>query len=225
MKEIEIKCKGADYLSLDQLLEFQGRLKKISSSNKEKLRQSILKYGFSAPFFVWKNQGKYRLLDGHQRSVVLKKMRSEGFKIPDLPVVYVQAKSKKEAKEKLLHITSQYGKFSKEGFFDFINDLDFKELDETMRLADKEFDFKLEDDDLDDEPEVEFTEELLEEHNYLVLYFDNKVDWLQVQSILDLKTVKSLDSKPGFIRKGVGRVINGAEALEKLRGDSDESVG
>lgn len=69
----------------------------------------------------------------------------------------------------------------------------------------------------EEEGEVQFTEELLEEHNYLVLYFDNEVDWLQARTLFGVKKVKALDSKKGFEKAGVGRVINGAQALENLR--------
>jgi len=70
----------------------------------------------------------------------------------------------------------------------------------------------------EEEPEVEFSEELHESSNYVVLYFDNDIDWLQALSLFELKTVKALDSKPGYAKMGIGRVLNGAEALEKLRG-------
>lgn len=83
-------------------------------------------------------------------------------------------------------------------------------------LADLGVDVKLKDVD-DKEPDIKFTEELLEEHNYVVLYFDNSVDWLQAQSILGLETVHALRSRPGFEKKGVGRVIRGSEAIEKIR--------
>lgn len=71
----------------------------------------------------------------------------------------------------------------------------------------------------EEEPEEEFTEELLEEHNYVVLYFDNAVDWLQAESLLGLKKVQALGSKQGFRKMGVGRVIKGSEALERLRNE------
>lgn len=76
---------------------------------------------------------------------------------------------------------------------------------------------KVGDDDEDEEGEVQFTEELLEEHNYIVLYFDNEVDWLQAKTLFGVKKVKALDSKKGFEKAGVGRVVNGAQALENLR--------
>lgn len=70
-----------------------------------------------------------------------------------------------------------------------------------------------------DAPEVPFAEELLERHNYVVLFFDNDVDWLQALTLFELRQVKDSNSKPGYERRGVGRVINGAAALQRLRGE------
>lgn len=81
----------------------------------------------------------------------------------------------------------------------------------------------LEEDDTEIVGEVPFTEVLREEHNYIVLYFDNEVDWLQAESIFFLETVKSLSTRTDGVvtekseRRGIGRVINGAKALEDLR--------
>ena len=81
---------------------------------------------------------------------------------------------------------------------------------------------------VEDDPEVvpgdvPFTEVLREEHNYIVLYFDNDVDWLQAESVFALETVKTLTTRTdgkvteNSVRRGVGRVLNGARALEVLR--------
>ena len=73
------------------------------------------------------------------------------------------------------------------------------------------------------EGEIKFTEVLREEHNYIVLYFDNEVDWLQAQSLFNLQTVRSLSTRKdgkitkGNDKRGIGRVLNGAQALEELR--------
>ena len=75
----------------------------------------------------------------------------------------------------------------------------------------------------DTKAEIPFTEVLGEEHNYIVLYFDNEVDWLQIQSILDLKEVRNLSTrKDGVVRSnmhrvGIGRGMKGNVAMEKLR--------
>jgi ParB-like chromosome segregation protein Spo0J len=64
--------------------------------------------------------------------------------------------------------------------------------------------------------EVEFTEELHESSNYVVLYFNNDIDWLNAMSLFDLKTVKALHSKPGFEGRGIGRVLDGPKAINKI---------
>lgn len=72
-------------------------------------------------------------------------------------------------------------------------------------------------------PEVKFTEVLNEEHNYIVLYFDNEVDWLQAESIFDIETVRCFPTAKGEkgekhpTKYGVGRVLKGAEALDKIK--------
>jgi len=136
-KVIEVKCKGADILPIDRILEFQGGLKELSKENEKKLRNSILKFGFMAPLFLWDDHGEWRLLDGHQRLKTLLKMREEGYDIPLLPVDYIDADSEEDAKRKLLHITSQYGEFTVDGFENFTFGLDGFE---DIRLVNDEFD-------------------------------------------------------------------------------------
>jgi hypothetical protein len=63
--------------------------------------------------------------------------------------------------------------------------------------------------DIPDIGEIEFSEELLLEHNYIVLYFDNAMDWEVAQEIYGLKQVKSKTSAEGTQKIGIGRVING----------------
>jgi 1-aminocyclopropane-1-carboxylate deaminase/D-cysteine desulfhydrase-like pyridoxal-dependent ACC family enzyme/DNA modification methylase len=133
-KEIKIKCKVADGMALDELYEFQGELKTISDDELEKLKKSILKYGFSFPVFVWEN----KILDGHQRMKAVRQLVEQGYKIKDnkLPVVRIEAKDEKEAAEKLLLINSRYAKIDQEGFqvFTFEFDLDLDEMTELIEL-------------------------------------------------------------------------------------------
>ena len=73
----------------------------------------------------------------------------------------------------------------------------------------------------EEKPEVPFTEVLNEESNYLVLYFDNSVDWLQAQTLFNVQQVKMLSTARKGNKKervGIGRVINGAKAINALLG-------
>ena len=70
-------------------------------------------------------------------------------------------------------------------------------------------------------PEVEFTQVLDESHNYIVLYFDNDVDWLQAQTLFNIKPVRLLSTKRGESningkKVGVGRVLRGVEVINRL---------
>jgi hypothetical protein len=57
--------------------------------------------------------------------------------------------------------------------------------------------------------QIEFSEDLFLEHNYIVLYFDNPMDWEVAKEVYGLKQVKSLDSSDNTKKIGIGRVING----------------
>jgi hypothetical protein len=136
MEEIRVTCHAADVLPVDSLVEFQGNLKTISRENLDKLKRSILRHGFSAPIFVWRGADNH-ILDGHQRLRALLEFRQEGYNLPLLPVVYIDADSEEHAKEKLLYITSQYGIFDREGLADFTEGLDLSF--DGIRLTDGEF--------------------------------------------------------------------------------------
>jgi len=139
MKKIEIKCKGADTAKLDDLLEFQGELKSLSESNYKKLKKQIIDLGVSAPFFVWKDdKGQKYLIDGHQRRRTIDKMMAEGFDVPALPIIYVEAKDRAEAKRKLLAITSNYGKVDGQGLYEFMHDagINLDDIESNFEFSD-----------------------------------------------------------------------------------------
>lgn len=101
--------------------ELQGNLKDLTGANYKKLLNSLKKYGFIVPLFIWKHNNETYFIDGHQRNRVLLK---ENIKPYELPYIEIQAATEKEAKEKLLVISSQYGKVTREGFDSFTFDLD-----------------------------------------------------------------------------------------------------
>lgn len=115
-KIISIKCKGTKSIDLDDLVYFQGALKELSKDNFEKLKKSFLKYGFRIPIFVWRKN----IMDGHQRYLVLSKLKEEGYQIDKIPIVEIEAKDIKQAKEILLLINSRYGKITDEGLYEFV---------------------------------------------------------------------------------------------------------
>jgi len=136
MKTIEVKCKGSLNLGIEELNPFQGDLKDLNKDNYKRLRGQILKEGFCEPFSVWMDpeDNKWKVLNGHQRLRVLQEMKlAEKYVIPELPVSVVDAKSKAEAKRKILTLASQYGTMSSQGLYNFIveNNITMESLDMT----------------------------------------------------------------------------------------------
>lgn len=120
----------------------QGDLKTLSDENKAKLKNSILKYGFRFPFFVWISpDGAKWINDGHQREKVLAELEADSYAIPPLPYVLVEAKDKKEAAELLLQANSRYGEYNPDTTFfadfdinlSFLNDIEIPELDILLK--------------------------------------------------------------------------------------------
>jgi len=65
-------------------------------------------------------------------------------------------------------------------------------------------------------PEIPFSTELLEEHQYVVLYFDNTLDWNMAVNVLGVGREIAPDATETYQRIGVGRVLRGAEIVKRL---------
>ena len=65
--------------------------------------------------------------------------------------------------------------------------------------------------------EIEYSTELDSLSNYIVLKFDKDIDFLQIKTLLDIKSTYSKRSNGKPWSKGVGRVVDGVEAIEKLK--------
>lgn len=76
--------------------------------------------------------------------------------------------------------------------------------------------------------QVKFTEVLGEEHNYIVLYCDDEVDWLQMQSIFNVGMAREFSTKKGTEnvnakKIGVGRIMKWTDAYKRLK--EHENIG
>lgn len=123
MAEIRVTCKTLDYLPYDQIVPLQGNLKKRTPEQLEKICRSVIKHGWAFPEFIWRGEGKNYCLDGHGRQEAIPLLIEKGYTIPLIPIVYIEAKNKAEAKELLLKCISRYGIVTEEGFTEY---LDFK---------------------------------------------------------------------------------------------------
>lgn len=140
-KTIEIKCITLETLNLEEFVPFQGNLKELDAKNYKRLKKIILTHGFCEPISVWKHDDKNYILNGHQRVRTLHSMQKEGYTIPPLPVNFLEAKDEKDAKLKVLALTSQYGKMTDETLHEFTYDLDLEPgfLEDHFRFPEIEF--------------------------------------------------------------------------------------
>lgn len=176
----------------------------------EKLRKSIQEFGY-VETIIW-NERTGRLVGGHQR---LKVMKDLGYEKVTVSVVDLD-----EQKEKALNIALNKieGDWDKNLLKDLLAEIDTGDFDMELTGFDDDELEKLmtEGEEFVEKPEIEFTEELLEEHNYVVLYFDNTVDWQTAVEKLGIETKQALDSKEGYERSGIGRVIRGADVIGRI---------
>lgn len=111
-QQIVVNIKGMVNLRLEQLNEFQDDIKVLTDERYASFKEEVLADGFDFSPHVWQDSNeRFWLLDGHQRKTLLTRMKKEGFHIPTIPCVEVQAESLEHARRMVLAGTSQYGTF------------------------------------------------------------------------------------------------------------------
>lgn len=197
-------------MKISDLNAAEYNARKISDKEMDKLKKSIREFGLVQPV-VW-NKRTNTIVGGHQRVQACKEL-----KMDEVPVWVVDLDAKKEIALNLA-LNKIEGKFDKDKLRDLFESIDTGEFDLSLTgFEDSEIEKLMTVDDLFQKPEIEFTEELLEEHNYIVLYFDNTLDWQVAKERFGVKSVHALDSREGYERKGIGRVIKGADVLALLK--------
>lgn len=156
MEALKVTCDVQTRANYKDLVPIQGELKSLSEEGYNKLKKSILKHGIHSPCFVWQDPGdqKLKLLDGTQRFRTFGQMEREGFVVPPVPIVKIEAPNLETAKQILLTLVSQYGKIESQGLYEFaldagfnleqLHDFDFPNLDlgkfELEFFKDNDFD-------------------------------------------------------------------------------------
>jgi len=171
--KIEITCDAKEFFDIMEFTELQGSLKELSDDSYERLKASILEFGFAFPVLYCNIEEEKYIMDGHGRIATTKRMMLEGYEIGNLPASEIYAKDKIEAKKKLLALNSRYGEMTMQGFDDFIKEdgaeIDIEEIDffqpGDFELEDYLDDYSIEipDIEIDEEGKDEETEEVEED--------------------------------------------------------------
>lgn len=193
--------------------------KELKPKDKEyqKIKNSIEEFGYVDPIIVNKD---YTVIGGHQRINVLKDL---GYEEVDVVIIDIDKTKEKALNIALNKITGEWD-FSK--LADLLLELDSENYDLLLTgFDDNEIENLMAPIEEEIPAEVEFAEVLGEEHNYIVLYFDNEVDWLQAESLFNLKETKCGSTRndgkisKNMERRAIGRVIKGREAIDRILGD------
>lgn len=126
MKTIENKIETAlPTLSWEELQDYQfNDLKQADNRDISKLKNSLVNEGFCFPFFVWKRY----VLDGTGRYLALQELESEGYEIPELPYIQIEANNLQHAKKLALMASSKHGNITQKSFEAFTIDLELEDI-------------------------------------------------------------------------------------------------
>lgn len=206
--------------SIKDFKPLQGKLKTLSDKNYNKLKKSIEHYGFFVPIFVWNGY----IMDGHGRREVI---IGEGWNIK-VPYINIEAKDVDEAKDKLLHITSQYNTITIEGLQEF--NPNWGELSinfDAISISKEEPKLEAKEDDFDTTPPSEpktVLGDLYEIGEHRLLCGDS-TDSDQVEKLMDGEKADMVFTDPPYgvdYQGGVihGNKINVNHKRDKLQNDA-----
>lgn len=192
---------------INSLIFAEYNPRQLTKDQYKNLRDSIDRFGLVDPIIVNKNKDRKNIIiGGHQRVKVAKDMKIEVVPCLELDLTY---EKERELNVRLNRNTGEWDMDSLANFFD---------VDELMDWGfnEKEFNQILNIPVTDDKPEMEVSLELMEEHNYVLFYFDNTLDWNVAKEKLDIKVVHKEGDTETYKNQGVGRVKNGKDLLKLI---------
>lgn len=203
---------------IDQVIPWEKNPRVIRDEAYEALRQEIMDLDEYKPLLVFRRNGKYVALGGNKRLLIFHEIgRTE------VDISIVKPKSEAEKIKYLISDNDTKGEWDRQALAELIQphieeiSLDTYRIQtgksEPIKNVVEEFgpDLKPEQ---KQEGRIQITPELYESHNYVILYFDNDLDWQTAKEVLGLKEVQRLSEKLGDV--GIGRVIKGSDVIKRL---------
>ena len=204
-----------EYRPTTSLEPYENNSRTHSEAQVEQVARSITEFGFTNPILIDETG---TIIAGHGRLLAALSLGLES-----VPTITLNGLSEDQRKayviaDNKLALNSGWNEkmLMREMFALDDNDYDLT----LMGFDNKELQKLL---DLDAGPdgevegEIEFSEELGESHNFVVLYFDNDIDWLSAQTHFNLPSVHSKRANGQQWSKGIGRVVNGGKYLTDLK--------
>lgn len=204
------------YRNIRELKPYKKNAKKHPKEQVERIMNSIKQFGFFEHRAVAIDKDDY-VVEGHGRILAAKKAG-----LTQVPTICLDDMTEEQIKAwRLIENKTAESSYDET----LIN----KEIEELLQsdIDMEAFGFSvdiLEDETIEVEPDVPFTEILNEENNYIVLKFNNKIDWINAMGIFGIEKAKAYSTRKGgnkktFDMQGVGRVLDGQKALERVTGN------
>lgn len=202
------------YRNIKELKPYKKNAKKHPKEQVERIANSIKEFGFFEHRAVAIDKDDY-VVEGHGRILAAKKAG-----LTQVPTICLDDMTEEQIKAwRLIENKTAESSYDET----MIN----KEIEELLQsdIDMEAFGFSvdiLEDETIEVEPDVPFTEILNEENNYIVLKFNNRIDWLNAMGIFGIEKAKAYptrkegNKKTFGMRAGVGRVLDGQRVLERV---------
>lgn len=205
------------YKPIKELKPYKKNAKKHPKEQVERIANSIKQFGFFEHRAVAIDK-ENNVVEGHGRILGAKKAG-----LTQVPTICLDDMTEEQIKAwRLIENKTAESSYDETLINEEISELLKSDID--MEVFGFSID-ALEDETIEVEPEVPFTEILNEENNYIVLKFNNKIDWLNAMGMFGIEKVKAYPTKKKGksdtlgIRAGVGRVLDGQKALERVTGN------
>ena len=192
---------------IDSLIFAEYNPRQLTKEQHKHLKDSIQRFGLVDPIIVNKNKDRKNvIIGGHQRVRIAKELKMEDIPVLELDLTYDREK------ELNIRLNKNMGEWD----YDILANM--FDIDELLDIgfSEKEFNKMLNIPDEKEEPEMEISLELMEEHNYVLFYFDNTLDWNVAKELLNIKAVAKEGYTRTYVQSGVGRVKSGKDLLKLL---------
>ena len=205
------------YRNIKELKPYKKNAKKHPKEQVERIANSIKEFGFFEHRAVAIDR-EDNVVEGHGRILAARKAG-----LTQVPTICLDDMTEEQIKawrlieNKTAESSYDEAMISKEIEELLQSDIDMEAFGFSVDI--------LEDETIEVEPDVPFTEILNEENNYIVLKFNNKIDWLNAMGMFGIEKAKAYPTrkegnKKSFgMRAGVGRVLDGQKALERVTGN------
>lgn len=205
------------YRNIKELKPYKKNAKKHPKEQVERIANSIKEFGFFEHRAVAIDKDDY-VVEGHGRILAAKKAG-----LTQVPTICLDDMTEEQIKAwRLIENKTAESSYDEALINEEISELLKSDID--MEVFGFSIDV-LEDETIEVEPDVPFTEILNEENNYIVLKFNNKIDWLNAMGMFGIEKAKAYptrkegNKKTFGMRAGVGRVLDGQKALERVTGN------